>query len=63
MAINNNLQKHSKRKGDNAMTNQKLYLIPTISSHENEKKIFYARQIEKHISPAMYNCHINTNVH
>ena len=29
------------------MTNQKLYLIPTTPSYENEKKIFYARQIEK----------------
>ena len=33
------------------MTNQKLYLIPTTPSYENEK-IFYARQIEKYILPA-----------
>ena len=31
------------------MTNLKLYLIPTTPSYENEKKIFYARQIEKYI--------------
>ena len=34
------------------MTNLKLYLIPTTPTYENKKKIFYARQIEKHISPA-----------
>ena len=46
------------------MTNQKLYLIPTTPSYENEKKIFYARQIEKYIYyQQMYHCHINTNVY
>ena len=44
------------------MTNQKLYLMPTTPPYENEKKIFYARQIEKYYQQ-MYHCHIDTNVY
>ena len=45
------------------MTNQKLYLIPTTPSYENEKDILRTSNRENIYYQQMYHCHIDTNVY